>query len=47
MWTAAILLHMEDNATKWLHVYKLKGGLGDWTTFVIVMEDKIGAYDYW
>jgi hypothetical protein len=30
MWTTAASLHMEDNATKWLQVYKLQHGLGDW-----------------
>jgi hypothetical protein len=37
---------MEDNAAKWLHVYKLKVGLGDWDTFVRAVEDKFGTYDY-
>lgn len=46
MWTTAASLHMEDNAAKWLQVYKLKQGLGDWSTFVTAVEQKFGAYDY-
>jgi hypothetical protein len=45
-WTTAASLHMEDNAAKWLQVYKLKVGLGDWDTFVRAIEEKFGAYDY-
>jgi hypothetical protein len=37
---------MDDNATKWMHVYNMKGGLGDWPTFVAVVEAKFEAYDY-
>jgi hypothetical protein len=46
MWTTAASLHMEDNAAKWLQVYKLKVGLGDWGMFVAAVEEKFGAYDY-
>jgi hypothetical protein len=37
---------MEDNAAKWLQVYKLMKVLGDWPSFVAVAEEKFGAYDY-
>jgi hypothetical protein len=46
MWTTVASLHMEDNAAKWLQVYKLKVGLGDWGMFVAAVEEKFGAYDY-
>jgi hypothetical protein len=46
MWTTAASLHMEDNTAKWLQVYKLKNGLGGWTTFVAAVEEKFGVYDY-
>jgi hypothetical protein len=42
--TSATSLHMEDNAAKWLQVYKLKVGLGDWDTFVRAVEENFGAY---
>jgi hypothetical protein len=45
-WTIAASLHMEDNAAKWLHMHKLKHGLGSWTMFVVVVEEKFGVYDY-
>jgi hypothetical protein len=37
---------MVDNAAKWVQVYKMKGGLGDWPMFVAVVEAKFGTYDY-
>jgi hypothetical protein len=46
MGTTTASLHMDDNATKWLQVYKLKVGLGDWNIFVRAVEEKFGAYDY-
>jgi hypothetical protein len=46
MWTTAASLHMEDNAAKWLQVYKLQHGLGDWQVFVDAVQHKFGAYDY-
>lgn len=39
-------LHMEDNAAKWLQMYKLKYGLGAWSVFSAAVEQKFGAYDY-
>jgi hypothetical protein len=46
MWTTTTSLHMEDNETKWLQVYKLKVGLGNWSSFVAAVEQKFGAFDY-
>jgi hypothetical protein len=46
MWTTAASLHMDDVAAKWLHVYKLKHGLGHWPVFAAMVEQKFGAYDY-
>jgi hypothetical protein len=39
-------LHMEENAAKWLQMYKIRKGLGDWSEFVMDVENKFGAYDY-
>jgi hypothetical protein len=44
-WTTAASLHMKDNAAKWLQVYKLKHGLGNWPVFVSAVEQKFGVYD--
>jgi hypothetical protein len=30
MWTTVASLHMEDNAAKWLKMYKIRIELGDW-----------------
>jgi hypothetical protein len=46
LWVTAASLHMEENAGKWLQVYKLCSGLGSWLDFVTTVEDKFGAYDY-
>lgn len=46
MWATAASLHMDDNAEKWLQVYKLKHGLGTWTELMTAVEQKFGAYDY-
>jgi hypothetical protein len=46
MWTTDASLHMEDNAAKWLQLYKLKHDVGNWPAFVAVVEQKFGVYDY-
>jgi hypothetical protein len=37
---------MEENAAKWLHVYKLRSGLRNWSDFVATVEENFGVYDY-
>jgi len=39
-------LHIDDNAAKWLQVYKRQHGLADWQTFIDVVEEKFGASNY-
>ena len=39
-------LHMDDNAGKWLQVFKRKYGLTDWKSFISAVEEKFGAADY-
>ena len=39
-------LHMDDNAGKWLQVFKRKHGLTDWQSFISAVEEKFGAADY-
>jgi len=46
MWPTIASLHMDDKAAKWLKVYKLKNGLGDWSTFMTAVENKFGDNDY-
>jgi hypothetical protein len=46
MWMIAASMHMEENATKWLQMYKIRRGLGDWSEFVVDVERKFGEDDY-
>ena len=46
LWSTYASLHMDDKAAKWLKVYKLKNGLGDWSTFITAVEQKFGSNDY-
>ena len=46
MWPTIATLHMEDMSAKWLKVYKLKNGLGDWKSFIATVEKKFGNDDY-
>lgn len=46
MWTTVASLHMDDNADKWVQMYKLKQGLGSWQQFMDAVQAKFGAYDY-
>ena len=39
-------MHMEGNASKWLQVYKLKHGLGDWGQFTQAVRGKFGVDEY-
>jgi len=39
-------LHIDDNAAKWLQVYKRQHGLADWQTFIDAVEEKFGASNY-
>ena len=39
-------LHIDDNAAKWLQVYKKQHGLADWHTFIAAVEEKFGASNY-
>lgn len=46
MWVTTASLHFDDNAAKWLQMYKLKYGLGSWTSFVQAVEEQFGSDDY-
>jgi len=37
---------MDDNAAKWLQVYKKRHGLTAWSTFIEAVEEKFGASSY-
>jgi hypothetical protein len=37
---------MEDNAAKWLQVFKIKHDVGRWHQFMAAVEVKFGVYDY-
>lgn len=46
MWTTLASLHMDENPTKWLKVYKVKHGVDNWEKFISAVEKKFGAHDY-
>jgi hypothetical protein len=46
MWETYASMDMNDNAAKWLQIYKRKHGLGEWSTFVQAVESKFGTNDY-
>ena len=46
MWVTSASLNMDENAAKWLQVYKLKHGLGTWSEFISAVEDQFGSYTY-
>ena len=46
LWVMHASLHMDDNAAKWLQVYKLKYGMDNWDHFIDAVEVKFGANAY-
>jgi hypothetical protein len=46
LWLPTATMCMDDNGSRWLQVYKLKQGLADWNSFITVMEEQFGSYDY-
>jgi hypothetical protein len=46
LWSTTASIHMEDNAAKWMQVYKMKRGLGDWQEFARAVDEKFGVFDY-
>ena len=45
-WTTTATLHMDDNAAKWVQVYKQEHGLDSWNVFIETVEQKFGSVDY-
>jgi hypothetical protein len=46
MWASSASLHMEGRAGRWMQVYKMKQGLGDWAHFVQAVQEKFGSEEY-
>jgi hypothetical protein len=46
MWVTAASLHMENNAARWLQVFKLKQRLGNWQQSASAVLAKFGADEY-
>jgi hypothetical protein len=46
IWVTAASLHMENNAARWLQVFKLKQRLGNWQQFASAVLAKFGADEY-
>jgi hypothetical protein len=45
-WATYASMNMDDNAAKWLQMYKKKYVLGEWEIFCQAVEDKFGTNDY-
>lgn len=39
-------MHMEESASRWVEVQRLKGELNTWDRFMAAVENKFGTYDY-
>ena len=37
---------MDGPSAKWLQIYKLRYGLGDWDQFISAVVDQFGSHDY-
>ena len=46
MWPSIAAMNMDEKPSKWLKVYKMKHGLGDWASFMAAVEQKFGNNDY-
>jgi hypothetical protein len=46
MWATYASMNMDENAAKWVQMYKKRYGLGDWTSFITAVEKKFGDNDY-
>jgi hypothetical protein len=46
IWASTASMHMEGNVSKWLQVYKMKHGLGDWEQFTHAVREKFGVEEY-
>jgi hypothetical protein len=46
LWVSAASIHMEQNATHWWQVQKLRQGMRNWQEFVRAVESKFGADAY-
>lgn len=46
LWVTAAIVAFDDNASKWLQVYKLQHVLGTWEQFTAAVLKQFGTYDY-
>jgi hypothetical protein len=46
LWAISASMHMEGNATRWLQVYKMRQGLGNWMQFGRAVRAKFGVEEY-
>jgi hypothetical protein len=46
LWVTAATVAFDDNASKWLQVYKLQHELGTWDDFTSAVLKQFGTYDY-
>jgi hypothetical protein len=46
VWATYASMNMDENAAKWLQMYKKKNGLQDWHSFISAVEKKFGDNDH-
>jgi hypothetical protein len=46
LWAISASMHMEGNAARWLQVYKMRQGLGNWMQFGRAVRAKFGVEEY-
>jgi hypothetical protein len=46
LWAISAFMHMEGNAARWLQVYKMRHGLGNWMQFGRAVQAKFGVEEY-
>jgi hypothetical protein len=46
MKVTAVSMNMEGNVARWLQVYRLKNGLGDWASLSLAILAKFGTDEY-
>lgn len=46
LWVTASIVAFDENASKWLQVYKIQHGLGTWEEFTMAATKQFGTYDY-
>jgi len=46
LWTTTAAMNIDGPTAKWLQIYKLRYGLGDWEPFISAVVEQFGSHDY-